>query len=558
MVGARVASADVIAAWRQNIGTMRTHLGWPEAPLCVRPHRGGVSLALAAPIDQLFTATEVNEWAWMAAIGKAELFAPGHPHGTDPELALQMLRRHSTAERRPDLFALMEAAHERALPVLLDEDCLSIGTGSRGKSWPLAALPHPDAVAWSGLHSIPTTLVTGSNGKTTTVRLLAAMLSAHGLRCGFSCTDGVFIDGRVLESGDYSGPSGARSVLRQTEVEAAILETARGGLLRRGLAVNHADAAIVTNISDDHFGEYGIDDLEGLVDTKLIVARALDPHGVLVLNADDALLCARAKDRHCRLAWFSLDDDQPLLRQHRTDGGTTCGVLAGRLWLSHRNARTDLGEVASMPLSAGGHASYNISNMAGAALLANALGIAATTISEVLKRFGLGRDDNPGRLEQWRFGGITVLMDYAHNPEGLHGLLSIARALGGNGRLGLILGQAGNRADAEIRALAAMAATFKPDLVVLKDMQGFIRGRSESEVATLLREELLVLGMSPTALPMQPGELKAAREALAWARPSDVIVLPVHERPAKKEVRALLDHLEKSEWRAGQTLPNPL
>ena len=124
--------------------------------------------------------------------------------------------------------------------------------------------------------TIPTALVTGSNGKTTSVRLLAAMLTAHGHRTGFSCTDGVFFEDQALSTGDYSGPAGARAVLRHAEVEAAVLETARGGLLRRGLAIERADAAIVTNISDDHFGEYGIDDLDGLTETKLIVARALD------------------------------------------------------------------------------------------------------------------------------------------------------------------------------------------------------------------------------------------------------------------------------------------
>ncbi|MEZ5460533.1 Mur ligase family protein [Dokdonella sp.] len=545
---------SAVAAWRANIATMREHLGWPEATLCVRAHRGGMALAFAAPIDQLFTATEVNEWAWMAAIGKTELFAPGHPHGTDPDSALQMLLRHSAAERRPDLFALIEIASKRGVPVLLDDDCLSIGSGKRSQIWPLAALPHPDTVAWSRLGGIPTALVTGSNGKTTTVRLLAAMLNAHGLRCGFSCTDGVFIDGRMLEAGDYSGPAGARSVLR-APVEAAILETARGGLLRRGLAVGRADAAIVTNISDDHFGEYGIDDLEGLTDAKLIVARALDPRGTLVLNADNELLRKRAQGQPCRVAWFSLDDSHPLLRSHRANGGTTCGVLDNRLWLSHGDARLDLGAVSMMPLSANGHAAYNISNIAGASLLADALGVPATTISDVVLRFGLGREDNPGRLERWQFGGISVLMDYAHNPEGLHGLLSIARALGGSGRLGLILGQAGNRGNTEIRSLAAMAARFEPAIVVLKEMQGFMRGRARAEVAQLLRDALLALGMTPESLPMMPSEQAAAREALAWARPGDTIVLPVHERAARDAVRRLLDHLEETGWQAGQALP---
>jgi cyanophycin synthetase len=555
-VGPGSDDARVIAAWRDNVLRMRTALGWPAAPICVRPHRGGVALAFAAPVDQLFSATEVNEWAWQAARGEAELFAPGHASASDSESATQMLQRHAAAERKPMLIALLGAAKRRHVPAVLDDDELSLGLGKRSMRWSLSDLPAVDAVPWSALGAIPTALVTGSNGKTTTVRLLAAILKAHGLRAAFSCTDGVFFEGKTLETGDYSGPAGARTVLRHAEVEAAVLETARGGLLRRGLAIHHADAAIVTNISDDHFGEYGIDDLDGLTETKLIVARALDARGSLVLNADDPQLRVHASKLVCQLAWFAVDDDSDLLRAHRDHGGTTCGTHDGHLWLSHGSRRTDLGAVAAMPLSANGLASYNISNIAGTVLLADALGIPDTIMATVLARFGRERSDNPGRLEQWRFAGISVLLDYAHNPEGLRGLLSIARSLGASGRLGLILGQAGNRGEAEIRALAAAAASFHPDLVVLKDMEGFLRGRAAGEVASVLRDELLAQGLPIGALPMEQTEIAAVRRALAWAREDDLLVLPVHALKAKAKVVALLDRLQDDGWRAGQPLPD--
>ncbi|MEP6880907.1 MAG: Mur ligase family protein, partial [Dokdonella sp.] len=437
-------------------------------------------------------------------------------------------------------------------------DLLTFGLGRYARSWPLDALPRIDDVEWSQLRTIPTALITGSNGKTTTVRLLAAMLTAQGLRTGFSCTDGVFFDGQRLETGDYSGPGGARTVLRSGEVEAAVLETARGGLLRRGLAIEHADAAIVTNISDDHFGEYGVDDLDGLTEAKLIVARALDADGVLVLNADDAQLRAHAASVTCPLAWFSLDDHHELLAAHRRAGGSTCGVDAERLWLSHGSARADLGLIAAMPLSANGHAAYNISNIAGAALLANALGVSTTTIADVLTRFGSERTDNPGRLERWTFGGITVLMDYAHNPEGLRNLLTIAESIRDGGRMGLLLGQAGNREEPEIRALAATAANFAPDLVVLKDMEGYMRGRAAGEVAHVLRDELLDRGFAADALPVCQNEIDAVRHALSWAREGDLLVLPVHGLKAKGVAGALFDQLDANQWKAGQPLPDPI
>ncbi|MEO7936393.1 MAG: Mur ligase family protein [Dokdonella sp.] len=554
-IGPGADDARSIAAWQDNVGKMRKALGWPHAPLRVRAHRAGAALAFAAPIDQLYTATEVNEWAWQAARGEAEMFAPGHALATDHDSALHTLQRHAVSERRPDLIALLEDARARSIPILLDEDLLTFGLGRYAQSWPLEALPRIDDIEWSRLHRIPTALITGSNGKTTTVRLLAAMLTAQGLRTGFSCTDGVFFDGQRLETGDYSGPGGARTVLRSSEVEAAVLETARGGLLRRGLAIERADAAIVTNISDDHFGEYGIDDLDGLTEAKLIVARALDAESVLVLNADDAQSRAHAVSVTCPLAWFSIDDDHESLRAHRQRGGATCGVAEGHLWLSHGAERSDVGLVTAMPLSADGHAVYNISNIAGAVLLADALGVTTPAIREVLNRFGNDRHDNPGRLERWTFGGITVLMDYAHNPEGLRSLLTIAESLRKGGRLGLILGQAGNREEPEIRALAATAATFAPDLVVLKDMEGYMRGRAASEVAHVLRDELLDRGLLANALPVCQSEIDAVRHALSWARAGDLLVLPVHGLKAKGVAGQLFNQLEAAHWQAGETLP---
>ncbi len=152
-----------------------------------------------------------------------------------------------------------------------------------------------EQVPWAELRDVPAAIVTGSNGKTTTVRLLAACARAHGWRDGYNCTDGMFVAGEQIESGDYSGPVGTRTVLRDARVEAAILETARGGILRRGLAADSARvAAVITNVRSDHFGEYGIHDLAGLADVKLVVASAIDDTGLLVLNADDPMLRSRA------------------------------------------------------------------------------------------------------------------------------------------------------------------------------------------------------------------------------------------------------------------------
>jgi UDP-N-acetylmuramyl tripeptide synthase len=390
--------------------------------------------------------------------------------------------------------------------------------------------------------------VTGSNGKTTSVRLLAACARAHGWRTAYCCTDGVFLDGELLESGDYSGPAGARRVMRDRGAEAAVVEAARGGILRRGIALSHADVGLVTNVSADHFGEYGIDDLEGLADTKLSIAPVVRPEGVLVVNADDPQLLAKAPGlagrfgRSPPLGWFALDADNSALRAYRARGGATCGVRAGRLWLTRGGVDQDLGPVAAMPLAAGGSATYNIANLAGAALAAAALGVPAATIASVCATFGARAADNPGRLMRFEHHGAQVLVDYAHNVEGLRGLLTVAEQLrGGTGRLALLLGHAGNRRDAEIEELAHAAAQFHPALVVVKENEAHLRGREPGEIPRIIRAALLRAGLPEAALPVRMSELEAARCALEWARPGDVLALPVHSAAARTAVVAMLE-----------------
>ncbi len=550
-------SDEVIGRWRAEVDRACARLSWAAAVKDARPTPRGASLAMSAPIDQLFTATEVNEWAWQRAADRHDGFhAPGHAAVCDTESGLWTLQRYAGGECNPRLVALDAAAHARALSIYADEDVLSIGDGVGSRLWPMTALPDPIDVPWSILANIPKVLVTGSNGKTTSVRLLAAMCRAHGWRSGHTCTDGLFVDGVVVEAGDFSGPAGARKILRRADVQAAVLEAARGGLLRRGLAVTRADAALVTNISVEHFGEYGIHDLAALADVKLTLARAIDARGVLVLNADDGLLLDKSRQLECPLAWFALDDEHPELIAHRARGGSTCALRAQRMRLSAGGVVHDLGDIHAMPLAFAGQARYNIANLAGAALTAFALGIAPTTIAQVLFDFGRQRGDNPGRLQIWQFGGVRVLIDYAHNPEGLEGFLGIAEYGRADGRLGLLLGQAGNRDDDDVRALASVAARHRPDRIVLKDIDGFLRGRRAGEVADILRAQLLHDGIGENVIDTMLDEAAAARELIAWARINDVVALPMHGTRARSAVIGLLDLLEQSGWQPGLPLPD--
>jgi cyanophycin synthetase len=559
--------AALIGAWRARVERARLHLGWRVTGAIARGHAGGTSLAIAAPIDALYVATEVNEWALCAALKtadaarwstlEADLVAAAAEEADDPQTfsapvleegaALARFTRLAAREARPALVALLTAAGACALPHVVDEELLTLGAGSGAGDFALDQLPPVSALPWDVLHDIPTAIVTGSNGKTTTVRLLAACAQAHGWQPAYCCTDGVFLGTRTLAAGDYSGPVGARQVIRAREATAAIVETARGGILRRGIAVSHAHVALVTNVSADHFGEYGIDDLAGLADAKLSVAGVLRDTDLLVLNADDPMLIAKAGElarrftRAPQLAWFALDADLPLLRAHRAAGGASCGVRAGRLTLSLRGTEHDLGAVRAMPLTVEGSATYNIANLAGAALAAAALGVTPAAIADVCARFGATAADNFGRMMRFERDGVRILVDYAHNEEGLRGLLKVAEHLrGAGGRLGMLLGHAGNRQDAEIQGLARVAAEFHPALVVIKENEAHLRGRAGGEIPRVIHAELRRAGLPEAALPMRTSELEAVLCALEWAQPGDVLALPVHSAAARAAVLALL------------------
>ncbi len=513
------AAGDVTAAWQEHARRLLKAVGWSGEETAARAFEGGASLALTAPLDALYAATEVNEAAWDAAL--AHLI--GDPPDDEAAVAAR-LKKLIEAERNPALLRLREAARRHGVSVLSDDEHVSVGLGTGSLTWPADALPDPAAVDWRAVRDVPVVLVTGTNGKSTTVRLLARLLGAAGKTAGLTSTDFIKVGDEIVERGDYSGPGGARTLLRHRRVEVGLLEVARGGMLRRGLAVERAAAALITNVAEDHLGEYGIKTLDDLAEAKFVVSRALAGGGVLALNADDAGLVRQAPNVSTEICWFSEDAAHPLIRKHRAAGGRVCFVEDGEIVYAEKGAPETVLGVAEVPITLGGAARHNVSNSLGAVCLARILGVDAPAVAQGLRAFRGDPADNPGRGNLFEIDGVKVLVDFAHNPHGLTALVDTARRLPARRRL-VMLGQAGDRSDDDIRGLARAAWQIDPDRVVIMDLPGYERGRAPGAVPALLHDEFRRLGASEAHLAHAPSCLDGARAALRWAAPGDLLLL---------------------------------
>ncbi|WAS92830.1 Mur ligase family protein [Nannocystis punicea] len=610
---ARDDVARAIAVWQDAVAQAARLLGW-DAPTVVRRWTGdrGAALVFPAPPDALYVAVDVTEWA----VECAARTLGGEPPRALDEFAADLLAARER-ERLAVLPALQAAAEAHCVPLLLDDDHLSLGEGAASRTWPRALAPAPEDVPWDSLRPIPVALVTGTNGKTTTARLLARIARTAGHVPGNTSTDGLVVAEQLVEAGDWTGPGAARIVLRDPRVTLAVLEVARGGILRRGLAVDRCDAACITNVSADHLGEHGIDDLDAMARVKAVVTRVVAPHGRIVLGADtpaavppvssgmpsttlpigqvpedmssktleagsaspaalshvDAGLSAPAGDAlatspspgapldsptgpalaasHAAAAptdspvlsdipanpllalpaeafpapvvWFSRDPQHPQLLRHRAAGGEVWFVSTAGELTRGRGGEPDVALVPidELPFCFGGAATHNVANALAAAALAAALGLPDEAIAAGLRSFV----DNPGRAQLVRLDHAKLFLDFAHNPAGIAGLAPLLAQIRAGARLLVSLGIAGDRRDDDIRDIARAVASLGPDLVLTRDLEHYLRGRSPGEVPALLEQSFAGLGI---ACERVESEVAAIRRGLEWARPGDVIAILVH------------------------------
>lgn len=388
---------------------------------------------------------------------------------------------------------------------------------------------------------IPTVAVTGTNGKTTTARLIAHLFTAQGLRVGMTNTDGVYVNGRQIDSGDCSGPKSARNVLLHPEVDAAVFETARGGILREGLGFDRCQVAVVTNIgAGDHLGMNYISTVEDLAVVKRVIVQNVAPTGYAVLNAADPIVAAMASACPGKVIYFASDRHHPVMVTHRAQGHRTVYVDGDSIVASEGSWRETI-HLRDVPITRNGKIGFQVENVMASVAAAWGVGMPWQTIRRGLSGFVNDSDNAPGRFNIMDYRGATVIADYGHNPDAMRALVGAVDALPGN-RRSVVISGAGDRRDEDIRDQTVILGAAFDDVILYQDAAQ--RGRADGEVMALLREGLA--GASRTTHVEEiRGEFIAIDTALARLQPGDLCLVLVDQ------VEEALAHLAQRCTEAG-------
>ncbi len=353
---------------------------------------------------------------------------------------------------------------------------------------------------------IPIVAVTGTNGKTTTTRLMAHIAKTAGYKVGFTTTDGIYIQNILMQSGDCTGPQSAEFVLKDPSVDFAVLECARGGILRAGLGFSNCDIGIVTNVAADHLGLKGINNLEDMARVKAVVPESVQPNGYAILNADDELVVKMVKDIRSRVAYFSMDEKNPIIKDHCDNGGLAAIAENGFITICKGNWKIRVEKIINIPLTYRGKAVFMIQNILPAVLTAFIRNFKIEDIRLALETFIPSPAQTPGRLNIFEFKQFTVMVDYAHNPAGFQAITRFLERIEAKPKVGVIAG-VGDRRDEDIILLGTLAAKMFDEIIIRQDRN--LRGRSEQEIIDLMlkgvysvdpRKKYIVIPSEPEAI----------------------------------------------------------
>ena len=368
---------------------------------------------------------------------------------------------------------------------------------------------------------IPIIAITGTNGKTTTTRLIAHMAKMKGYKVGYTTSDGVYIQNRLLMTGDCTGPASAEFVLKDPTVNFAVLECARGGLLRAGLGFKNCDIGIVTNVAADHLGLKGIHTIEQLAKVKGVIPETVLPDGTAILNADDELVYGMRKNVDCNVALFSLDENNPHIKAMQKRGGICAIYENGYITLCRGEWKMRIIKAVNVPLTFGGKATFMIQNVLPAVIAAYLKGFTLEDMKVALETFIPSASQTPGRLNLFKFKNFQILVDYAHNPAGMRALKQFVDNLEATEKVGIIAG-IGDRRVEDNNEMGALAAAMFDEVIIRQDKQ--LRGKTEEELIKML-EDGIKMHDPDKKTTVIPSEKEAILHAVENAKEGSLIVL---------------------------------
>jgi len=368
---------------------------------------------------------------------------------------------------------------------------------------------------------IPIVAVTGTNGKTTTTRLIAHMVKYMGKKVGYTTTDGIYVQNHLLQQGDCTGPVSAEFILKDPTVEFAVLECARGGILRAGLGFHNCDIGIVTNVAADHLGLKGINTIDELAKVKAVIVESVLPTGYAILNADDSLVAGMSKGLDCKIAYFSLDEKNPIIRKHCDDGGLAAVAENGYVTICKGNWKMRVDKIVNIPLTFSGKAIFMIQNILPAVLTGFINNFKIDDIKLALETFIPSPAQTPGRMNLFQFKRFQVMVDYAHNPAGFQAIGKFLEKMDAKPKIGIIAG-VGDRRDEDLVTLGSLAAGMFDEIIIRQDRN--LRGRSEKEIIDFMINGIHTVNPDKkvTVIPSEP---EAIEYAIKHARKGSFIVV---------------------------------
>ena len=467
-----------------------------------------------------------NERAGKQAAKSAQSLIETLHQGATPIFSVEKNRINALIElekNSEELDNLIDQAKNRNIPFLAAEDEFptQFGYGMHSVNIELNKLPESiDSIfPEESTGRIPIIAISGSNGKTTSTRLTAHILKTAGHCVGYTTSDGIYIDGVLIDEGDTTGPTSAQIVLRNKNIDVAVLETARGGIVRAGLGFEQCDLALLTNVQGDHLGISDIDTIEELNQVKAVIIKALKKDGTAILNADNENTIAIGEQTENKVSWFSLYPKNPLVLACINNGITAAYIEDQCMYLQTGSSKIKLASVNEIPITFNGSLKFMTQNALGAALSAYLFGIKPETISNALKTFFPSQEQTPGRMNLFDVKGKTVLIDFAHNPDGFEGVRDYLATVKSPMKIGIIVGT-GDRLESDLIRNGELAAEMF-DYIIIQQKK-FLRGRTAESITDNLCQG--ILSVNPSAKWERiDDEKEALQYALSIAQEGSII-----------------------------------